>query len=140
MSFFSERGHVWRDSEVDDSGVSLIRALVDTLWTIDGHHDTLRSRSYPISEVFGCFSGYNVPEKSKHQKWTIQNLSFTTLHHAQMLSMCVYKGLTGQGTTGMNLNPKSRHFPSPSLNIVVICLNSVLLVRDFICTLSQLTK
>ena len=65
-SFFSERGHVWRDSEVDDSGVSLIRALVDTLWTIDGHHDTLHSKSCPISEVFSCFSGYNVPEKSKH--------------------------------------------------------------------------
>jgi len=44
-----------------------VRALVDTFWSIDGHHDTFRARSHPIPAVFDCFSGYNVPEKSKHR-------------------------------------------------------------------------
>ena len=39
----------------------------------------LNSRSCPIPALFHCFSGYHVPEKSKHRKCTIDNLSCTAL-------------------------------------------------------------
>ena len=51
ITFLNKGGHVWRGSEVDNNGVAFVRALVDTLWTIDGHHDTLCSRSYPIPDM-----------------------------------------------------------------------------------------
>ena len=59
ISFLKEKRCFWHSGEVANSS-----ALVDIIWSIDGHHDTLNSRSCPIPALFHCFSGYNVPEKS----------------------------------------------------------------------------
>jgi len=140
VTFLNKGGHVWCGSEVVNSGVALVRALVDTLWTIDGHHDTLCSRSYPIPEFFSCFSGYNVPEKSNTESEPFKTFHVQHCNHVQMPFLCVCKRITGQGKTGMGLNQKLRHLPSLSLNIAVIYLNSVLLAKDFICILSPFAK
>ena len=42
-------------------------------------HLTQEAVSCPIPALLHCFSGYNVPEKSKHRKRTIDNLSCTAL-------------------------------------------------------------
>ena len=79
IGFLKDKGCVWQGSEIENSGKSLIRTLVDVFWSIDGHHDTFSSRTCPIPALFHCFSGYNVPENSKHRKCTIDNLSCTAL-------------------------------------------------------------
>ena len=107
ITFLKKGGHVWRGSEVYNNGVAFVRTLVDTLWAINGHQDTLRSRSYPIPDIFSCFIGYNVPEQSKHRKRTIKNMKLIFMKknsHAQMPFMCACKGITGPGATGMSSN------------------------------------
>ena len=56
-----------------------MKAMVDTLWQIDGQHDIFKSRNFPISSCFHLFSGYNQPHLSKHCKRERQNMSFTQL-------------------------------------------------------------
>ena len=49
--------------------------LQEVLWYIDGHHNTLEARSCTIPSELQSFTGYNVPEKSKHRKRAHVNLS-----------------------------------------------------------------
>ena len=64
----------WRASESKTRGEHCIQTLKNVLWYIDGHHDTLKKQSQKIPGLFETFTGYNVPEKSKHRKRTSQNL------------------------------------------------------------------
>ena len=103
LSFLSRRGHVWRDSEVDNSGVSFIKALIDTLWTINGPLLKKLPCSRGIQLCFGLQCSGKM--KMKHTKYFIDSTSAMFGS-----SLCVS---TGRGITGMNINPRLRHLPSP---------------------------
>ena len=53
----------------------LVKMLTDCLWHIDGQHDSIKKQSRPVPPIFGPFTVYNVPERSKHRKGTTSNLS-----------------------------------------------------------------
>ena len=65
---------------VNTSGKNFTKVIVDCLWYIDGHHDTLRKQSCPIPQLFQRFIGYNTPEVAKHRKRQIANMSSTMLN------------------------------------------------------------
>lgn len=56
-----------------------MKAMVDTLWQIDGQHDVFKSRNFPILSCFYSFNGYNQSHLSKHSKRERQNMSSTSL-------------------------------------------------------------
>ena len=68
-------------SEIQRFGDRLVRALCDTLWYIDGHHDVFHQRAIVIPSVFNPFQGYNCPEKTKHRKRQLTNMASDQLHH-----------------------------------------------------------
>jgi len=57
----------------------IVSALTDCLWYVDGHTSSMESRSCRIPEEFKQFTGYNVPEKSKHRRRESGNMCATTL-------------------------------------------------------------
>ena len=67
-----------------------MKALVDTLWYVDGHHHVLKNRSHEVPKTLQHFTGYNVPESSKHRKRKVQNLSEgTTREFSNRLFTCL---------------------------------------------------
>ena len=50
--------------------------MTNLLGYIDGDHDVMKKQLLAILNVFQDFTGYNVPEQSKHRKrgWGAQNL------------------------------------------------------------------
>ena len=82
---FNQKEWKWSDGG-DTHGKKFIIDLRDVLWYIDGHHSMLEQRSCSIPEPFNKFVGYNTPEKSKHRKRQIGNLSLDALtKHVQAL-------------------------------------------------------
>ena len=79
IAFLSNKGLKWRADEIGSSGEAFMKAMVDTLWLIDGQHDVFRSRDHPIPSTFHSFSGYNQPQLSKHRKRDRENMSCTSL-------------------------------------------------------------
>ena len=79
IAFLTTKNLKWHGSEVNSSGEAFVRAMVDTLWTIDGHHGVFESRNCSIPSCFSSFVDYNVPELSRHRKRTIENLSSSVL-------------------------------------------------------------
>ena len=69
----------WSRDAVDDVGANFIAALTDCLWYIDGHHSSLESRSCHLPVEFKHFQGYNNPEKSRHRRRDVENLSSAVL-------------------------------------------------------------
>jgi len=59
IKFLLEKNCKWKSSEVPSSGSSLVQALTDTLWHIDGQHDVFRKQGYTIPAVFDVFMNYN---------------------------------------------------------------------------------
>ena len=57
-----------------------MNTLTSVLWYLDGHFGALQDRSCHIPDVFNVFHGYNQPEKSKHRRKDITNLSSATLN------------------------------------------------------------
>ena len=63
-----------------NKGKCLLSTLTDSLLVIDGYCQTLADRSYSVPAEFTysvpaeftCFSGYNVPEASKHKQKTLE--------------------------------------------------------------------
>lgn len=95
----------WRSDEVATVGTAFVRALVDTLWAIDGLHSVLASRNVMIPSIFHPFTGYNLPQMSKHRKRTIENLSSTQLRIcADSLFGCLQGGYWEQ-SGWRNLKP-----------------------------------
>ena len=74
------------------AGCSLVQALTDTLWHIDGQHDTFKKQGFPIPTDFGVFLNYNRPDLSKHRKRQQANMSCTVL---KSLSSHLYMCLQG---------------------------------------------
>ena len=77
--FLEGRQLAWQRSEVVGVGEGFVKALVDTLWYVDGHHHVVKNRSHEVPESLQHFTGYNVPESSKHRKRKVQNLSEGTI-------------------------------------------------------------
>ena len=69
-----------RHDEIQSFGARLVRALRDTLWHVDGHHKAFSQRSTSLPTAFESFSGYNCPQKTKHRKRELRNLSGDFLH------------------------------------------------------------
>ncbi|XP_072026783.1 uncharacterized protein [Amphiura filiformis] len=57
---------------------AFVQAILDILWYIDGHHQTLANR-VKIPKLFEKFEGYNVPEKMKKRKRERENLKVDRL-------------------------------------------------------------
>ena len=68
VDLLQEKDVAFSSTEVDHVGVNLVRTLQECLWYIDGRHANFEHHSSPIPDVFSRFTGFNVPEKSKHRK------------------------------------------------------------------------
>lgn len=79
IRFLSEKNCMWKNIEVSSSGCSLVQALSNTLWYIDGQYDTFQKQGYLIPAIFGVFQNYNRPDLSKHRKRQQNNMSGTVL-------------------------------------------------------------
>ena len=56
----------WSEEAAQSHGLPFIHQLSTSLWTLDGHHDSLEDRSCAIPSAFKKFNGYQNPEKHKH--------------------------------------------------------------------------
>ena len=72
IDFLQQRHLNWKPNEVECVGKAFLKVLVDTLWSIDGHHQVLGKRGHKIPQLFHLFVGYNNPETSKHRKRNLQ--------------------------------------------------------------------
>lgn len=66
----------WSTGACEQQGNKFINTLTETLWSLDGHAETLKSRGCGIPGMFEGFTGYNVPDKSKHRKRSHTNLEY----------------------------------------------------------------
>ena len=91
IKFLQEKKNCkWKNAEVSTQGTSLVQALTDTMWHIDGHHDVFRRQGYSIPGTFDAFAGYNRPELSKHRKRQKGNMSSAVLKSlSSHLFMCL---------------------------------------------------
>ena len=71
-SWLESNGVAFQPTDVETKGKCLLNTLADALWMIDGHLETFASRSHAIPPEFARFSGYNVPEASKHKRKTLE--------------------------------------------------------------------
>ena len=78
ISLVDGMGLKWQSGEVK-SGKSFLITLTNTLWYIDGHHESLSSRNCEVPQLFRPFVGYNMPELTKHRKRQSTNLSSDAL-------------------------------------------------------------
>ena len=53
----------------------LLVTVRDIFWYIDGHHHVFERVNKPIPSVFQAFTGFNIPELSKHRKRQTRNIS-----------------------------------------------------------------
>ena len=80
-NWLDERHLGWSPDIANTTGKNFINAFTDALWCIDGHERTLASRACSIPKDFDVLFGFNQPEKSKHRKKDIANLSCDVLNH-----------------------------------------------------------
>lgn len=52
IAFLSNKGLKWYADEIGSSGEAFMKAMVDTLWLMDGQHDAFRSRDRLIPSTF----------------------------------------------------------------------------------------
>ena len=64
---------------VNSTGKNFVKTIVDCLWYIDGHHDSLKKQSCHVPSDFSQFVGYNCPELSKHRKRQAGSVCHQTL-------------------------------------------------------------
>ena len=76
IAFLSNK---WHADKIGSSGEAFMKAIIDTLWLIDGQYDVFKSRDHPIPSSFHSFTGYNQPQPSKHRKRERENMSCTSL-------------------------------------------------------------
>ena len=79
-------------NSVNSCGKHFTKVVVDRLWYVDGHHDTLRKQSCPVPRLFQQFVGYNTPKVSKHRKRQVSNMSAIALC---TLASSLYQNLQG---------------------------------------------
>ncbi len=80
VGFFREKECTWTASECWSSGTSLIQAITNALWAIDGHHVVLANQGFPLPSYAKQFVNFNQPELSKHRKRQGQNMSRSELN------------------------------------------------------------
>ena len=80
IAFLSNNDLKRHADEIESSGEAFMKAIIDTLWLIDGQYDVFKSRDHPIPSSFHSFTGYNQPQPSKHRKRERENMSCTSLH------------------------------------------------------------
>ena len=68
IEFLRERKCKWTASDVPTLGNSLMQAIVNALWTIDGHHEVFADQGFSLPSFAVQFVNYNRPELSKHRK------------------------------------------------------------------------
>lgn len=69
----------WSSDACEQQGNQFINTLTESLWNLDGHAETLNSRGCGIPAMFEGFTGYNIPDKSKHRKRSHTNLEYQKL-------------------------------------------------------------
>ena len=79
LGLLSEENMHFMTADVDSSGKIFVKTIVECLWYVDGHHEKLKRQSAAIPDYFGRFTGYNLPELSKHRKRQHTNLSSSIL-------------------------------------------------------------
>ena len=79
IKFLRERNCTWKNINVSSYGSSLVQALTDVLWHVDGQQDVFRKQGHSIPSTFAGFTNYNRPELSKHRKRQKGNMSGTVL-------------------------------------------------------------
>ena len=79
IAFLSNNELKWHADEIGSIGEAFMKAIVDTLWLIDGQHDVFKSRDHLIPSTCHSFIGYNQPQLSKHCKCERENMSCTSL-------------------------------------------------------------
>ena len=80
VGLLKEENVAFPANEINSSGQMYTKLMVDSLWYVDGHHDTLQKQSFPVPQFFQRFVGYNTPELSKHRKRRASNMSSTMLN------------------------------------------------------------
>ena len=65
--------------EVNLSGKNFVKTVVECLGYVDGHHEKFKKQSAPIPDYFARFTGYNLPQLSKHRKRQSTNFSSSML-------------------------------------------------------------
>ena len=66
-------------------GLPFIKIVCEALWTVDGHHAVLNSRSCAVPPMLSKFQGYNCPEQHRHVKASLDSLILDSLSK-QLLS------------------------------------------------------
>ena len=91
IGLFEKYNLSWKGRDAaNSSGVRLVTVLVECLWYLDGCHKIFAKQGYAIPQIFTNFTGYYVPEASKHRKRTLENMAATTLHdHSTSLLSCL---------------------------------------------------
>ena len=90
LELLEQNDLVFKRSEVACVGEQFVQRLTETLWYVDGHHEVFKSRGGEIPSVFSSFTGYNLPEASKHRKRQIGNMSREVLQqHSRQLFLCL---------------------------------------------------
>ena len=79
LTMLEERGLGWTTFSLPSIGENFVNTLTNTLWYLDGHFRALEGRFCHVPDDFKAFEGYNKPEKSKHRRKDITNLSAATL-------------------------------------------------------------
>ena len=78
LGMLNEENLLFPGAEVS-AGKNFVQTLVECLWYVDGHHETLKKQSSSVPEYFSRFVGYNLPQLSKHRKRQASNLSSAVL-------------------------------------------------------------
>ena len=87
-----EKFHLsWKGNDAaNSSGVRLVKVLVECFWYLDGRYHIFAKQGYSIPPVFSNFTGYNVPQASKHRKRVLDNMDASTLcEHTTSLLSCL---------------------------------------------------
>ena len=65
----------WSLANVQILGISFVNTLTQIMWDLDGHHEVLARCSFGIPAELAHLSGFNVPEKHKHKRKLLGNLT-----------------------------------------------------------------
>ena len=64
---------------VSSHGLPFINIVCEALWTVDGDHAVLNSRSCAVPPMLSKFQGYNCLEQHRHVKASLNSLIFDSL-------------------------------------------------------------
>ena len=106
LGLLSEENMHFTTADVDSLGKIFVKTIVECLWYVDGHHEKLKRQSAPIPDYFGRFTGYNLPELSKHRKRQHTNLSSSIL---KSLSSSLFQNLQASFWNNVSFRQLQKH-------------------------------